>query len=65
MSMRNCYECAAEVSSRAKACPKCGAKRPGDLKAAVLIGEVGKVLLVIGLILMAGNCLVGMASLAG
>jgi hypothetical protein len=28
MAMINCHECKAEISSTAKACPKCGAKVP-------------------------------------
>lgn len=28
MAMINCHECRAEISSEARACPKCGAKVP-------------------------------------
>ena len=57
--MTKCWECKTEVSTRAKTCPKCGARRPGDMKAQVVISDIAKFLMGLGLILMAGNCLLG------
>lgn len=59
--MRYCRECQAEVSSTAKACPKCGADRPAYGK--VMYGlevfskgmfALGCLLVVIGAILTIG-----------
>ena len=63
MSMTKCWECKAEVSSRAKACPHCGARKPGDMKAQIVLGDIARAFLALGLILMAGNCLVGSCAL--
>jgi hypothetical protein len=50
VSMRNCHECKTEVSSEAKACPKCGApvkkaSSLGTIFIVVLVGTVGLMIL--------------------
>ena len=51
MGMTKCWECKGSVSSRAKACPHCGARKPGDLKAAVALGGIANALMGIGCLL--------------
>src|SRR5690348_11696485 len=53
MAMTKCRECGAEVSTKAEACPKCGAKRKANTGCGALIG-VG-VLIVIALAFI-GQC---------
>ena len=62
MSMAKCYECRTEVSSRAKACPKCGARGPARPKAAVVLMGVAKFVFGLGLFLTAASCMVGMCA---
>lgn len=43
MSLLKCHECTTEVSTEAKACPKCGAKvkKPAGLTAWLIVGLIG------------------------
>ena len=45
MALTNCKECGAEVSTKAEACPKCGAKRPKSTSIGTWI--IGGIFLVI------------------
>lgn len=46
MAMTTCKECGKEISSKAKQCPHCGAKRKGSFLKKLLIGVAGLIVLV-------------------
>jgi len=45
MALLKCHECGNEVSSQAKACPKCGAKKSNSVSVGVLAAVIGIALL--------------------
>lgn len=53
MAMTKCRECGAEVSTKAEACPKCGAKRKANAGCGTLIGAAVLIVIVLAFI---GQC---------
>jgi len=53
MAMTKCRECGAQVSTKAEACPNCGAKRKGNSGCGTLIGAAVLIVVALGLI---GEC---------
>lgn len=56
MAMTKCRECGAEISTKAEACPKCGARRKGQVGAGSILGVLFLIVVVLALV---GQCSVG------
>lgn len=54
MGMIKCTECGTSISTKTKACPKCGANPVGKISR---LGCIGKVCLILILLGLAGNLL--------
>ena len=56
-----CRECKAEISTSAKACPQCGAKKPAQGKIIWGLNQLAKLSFSLGIILILATCVFGIA----